>query len=101
MPFHAQDAVGFFLIAYRWFEALDKGDKPFRWEEFEAIFRRKFIPREHIQLSMKKYLAIKQNRRSVSEFIVERESLENTLGNAISKVTKETSFRENLDTSLI
>ena len=88
-------------FAYRWFEALDKGEIPFRWKEFEAAFRTKFIPREHVQLSMKRYLAIKQNGRSVSEFIVERESLENTLGDAISKVTKETSFRENLDGWLI
>ena len=84
-------------FAYRWFEALDKGDTPFRWKEFEATFRSKFIPREHIQLSMKKYLAIKQNGRSVSEFIVERDSLENTLGDAIPDVLKDTSFRENID----
>src|SRR5216117_2500978 len=88
-------------FAYRWFEALDKGDTPFRWKEFEATFHSKFIPHEHIQLSMKKYLAIKQNGRSVSEFIVERESLENTLGNAIPDVLKDTSFRENIDVWLI
>ncbi|TMI83036.1 MAG: hypothetical protein E6H10_08600 [Bacteroidetes bacterium] len=39
-------------FAYRWFEVLDKGNTPFRWKEFEATFRSKFIPREHIQRRM-------------------------------------------------
>ena len=88
-------------FAYRWFEALDKGENHFRWKEFETAFRTKFIPHDHVQLSIKKYLAIKQNGRSVSEYSVERESLENTLGDAISKDTKETSFHKNLDRWLI
>src|SRR5438046_10714015 len=65
------------------------------------VFHTKFIPCEHIQVSMKKYLAIKQNGHSVSKFIVERESLENTLGDAIPDVLKDTSFRENIDGWLI
>ena len=84
-------------FAYRWFEALDKGNQAFRWQEFESAFRTKFIPREHVQMALTKYLAIKQNGRSVSEFMVERESLENTLGDVISSKLKETSFRKNLD----
>jgi hypothetical protein len=28
-----------------WFETLDKGRVDFRWVEFEAAFRDKFIPR--------------------------------------------------------
>src|SRR5436190_11399458 len=46
-------------FAFHWFDALDKGETPFHWKEFETAFRTKFIPCEHIQLSMKRYLAIK------------------------------------------
>ena len=88
-------------FAYRWFETLDKGDEPFHWKDFEAAFRTKFIPGEHVQFSLKRYLAIKQNGHSVPEFIVEIESLENKLGNAIPDVLKDTSFRENIDGWLI
>src|SRR4030095_11756460 len=84
-------------FAYDWFEALNKGDTPFRWKEFEAAFRAKFVPRDHVQISLRKYTTIKQNGRSVSEYIVERERLENTLGTAISEDLKESSFRNNLD----
>jgi hypothetical protein len=84
-------------FAFRWFDALDKGTDAFRWKDFETAFRTKFIPREHVELSIKKYLAIKQNKWSVVEFIVEREALENTLGKDLSERLKETSFRDNLD----
>ena len=88
-------------FAFDWFETLDKGNTPFRWQEFETAFRKKFIPRDHVQISLRKYGAIKQNGRPVSEYIVERERLENTLGAAISEDLKESSFCDNLDGELI
>ena len=91
--------VTFFLdgFAYKWFETLDKGDKPFLWKDFEEVFRKKFIPREHIQQALNKYLAVKQDGRPVIEYIVEKEEYENTLGDIIRGPLKETSFREGLD----
>ena len=65
-------------FAYRWFAALDKGTESYKWRHFEKAFRKKFIPREHIQQSLNRYLAIKQDGRSVSEYIVDKEDLENT-----------------------
>ena len=85
-------------FAYHWFEALDKGNTPFCWKDFEAAFHTKFIP---VQLSLKRYLAIKQNGHSVAEFLVEWESLENSLSDAIPDVLKDTSFHENIDGWLI
>ena len=82
--------------AYRWFETLNKGEEPFSWERFESAFRKKFIPREYIQKAVKKYLEIKQGGRSVSEYIIEREKMENTLGSEIPQSLKETSFKEGL-----
>lgn len=69
------------------------------WVEFEAAFREKFIPREYIQQAMDKYLAIKQTG-TVSEYIVERETLENTLGNSIPQPLKESSFRKGLENDM-
>src|SRR5271169_3294287 len=87
-------------FAYRWFETLDKGTTSFRWKEFETAFRKKFIPREHVQIAVTKYLAIKQHNRTVQEYIVEREGMENTLGEVIGKALKESSFREGLNRSM-
>src|SRR5271154_102033 len=84
-------------FAYRWFAALDKGTEPFKWRHFEKTFRKKFIPREHIQQAINRYLTIKQGGRSVGEYIVDKEDLENTLGNLIQQPLKETSFRSGLD----
>jgi len=50
-------------FAFEWFDTLDKGNQPFRWQEFEAAFRGKFIPREHIQTAMDKYLVVYFNNR--------------------------------------
>lgn len=60
------------------------------------MFRKKFIPREHIQQAIDRYLAIKQDDRSVAEYIVEEEDMENTLGEWIGQPLKETSFRKGL-----
>jgi hypothetical protein len=86
-------------FAYCWFETLDKGEFEFRWVEFEAVFRDKFIPREYIQQALDKYLAIKQTG-TVGEYIVERENLENTLGKLIPQPLKESSFRRGLDSDM-
>src|SRR5204862_7692860 len=59
-------------FAFEWFDNLDKGDTPFLWKDFESAFRGKFIPKEHIQMAINKYMAIKQGERPVSEYIVER-----------------------------
>jgi len=67
-------------FAFEWFDMWDKGKEPFVWEKFESAFRGKFIPKEHIQMAINKYLAIRQRERPVSEYIVERERLEATLG---------------------
>jgi hypothetical protein len=84
-------------FAFEWFDTLDKGDNPFRWEEFESAICSKFIPREHIQMAIDKYMAIRQGERPVSEYIVERERLENTLGKLLAVELKETSFRKGLN----
>src|SRR5271169_2235524 len=84
-------------FAYKWFEALDKGTEPFAWVKFEKVFRRKFIPREHIENAIDRYMDIKQKGRPVIEYIAEKEELENTLGEIIPKELKETSFRKGLD----
>jgi hypothetical protein len=42
-------------------------------------------------------MAIKQRERPVIEYIVEKEALENTLGEIIPKELRETSFRNGLD----
>ena len=84
-------------FAFEWFDTLDKGNQPFRWQEFEAVLRGKFIPREHIQMAMDKYLVIKQGERPVSEYIVERERLEATLGNLLADPLKESRFRRGLN----
>ena len=86
-------------FAYNWFENLNKGrrSEKFRWEHFESAVRTKFIPRNYIQQAIKRYHALKQNGRSVAEYIVERERLESTLGNAVTKGMKESSFKEGLD----
>jgi hypothetical protein len=86
-------------FAYRWFEALDKGrwNEKFGWSQFESAIRTKFIPRNYIQQAMKRYHAIKQNGRPVAEYIVERETLESSLGKALTKEVKASSFKEGLD----
>ena len=47
--------------------------------------------------STDRYLAIKQDGCSVAEYIVDKEDLENTLGDQISQPIKETSFRRGLN----
>ena len=86
-------------FAYNWFESLNKGKRSekFRWEHFESAIRKKFIPRNYIQQAITRYHAIKQNGRSVAEYIVERERLESTLGKAVTKGMRESSFKEGLD----
>jgi len=49
-------------FAYKWLETLDKGDKSFTWRRFERKFREKFIPPEHFQIAIDKYLAIRQGK---------------------------------------
>ena len=66
-------------------------------EGFRKVFHNKFNPREYIQLGIKNYITIKQNEHSVSDFIIEREVLENTLGSAIFKDLREITFHSNLD----
>src|SRR6266480_5404666 len=83
-------------FAYRWLESLDKGDKSFTWRKFERKFREKFIPPEHFQIAIDKYLAIKQGKRPVKEYMVEKEMLENTLGKRIHSDLMESSFRRGL-----
>src|SRR5204862_5423632 len=80
-------------FAYKWLESLEKGDKSFTWKRFERKFREKFIPPEHFQIAIDKYLAIKQGKRPVKEFMVEKEMLENTLGRRIHSDLMESSFR--------
>lgn len=86
-------------FAYNWFETLDKGKRSekFLWEHFESAVRKKFISRNYIQQAITRYHAIKQNGRSVAEYIVEREGLESTLGKALTKAVKESSFKEGLN----
>src|SRR5438552_1484764 len=83
-------------FAYKWLETLDKGDKSFTWRRFERKFREKFIPPEHFQIAIDKYLAIRQGKRPVKEYMVEKEMLENTLGNRIHSDLRESSFRRGL-----
>src|SRR5205814_8029838 len=83
-------------FAYKWLESLDKGDKSFTWRKFERKFREKFIPPEHFQIAIDKYLAIKQGKRPVKEYMVEKEMLENTLGRRIHSDLMEISFRRGL-----
>src|SRR5437762_3140016 len=83
-------------FAYKWLESLDKGDKSFTWRKFERKFREKFIPPEHFQIAIDKYLAIKQGKRPVKEYMVEKEMLENTLGRRIHSDLMESSFRRGL-----
>jgi Retrotransposon gag protein len=59
-------------FADNWFENLVKGRQKFQWEHLESAVTTKFIPRNYIQ----RLNAIKQNGRSVAEYIVERERLE-------------------------
>src|SRR5437667_6140659 len=80
-------------FAYKWLETLDKGDKSFTWRKFERKFREKFIPPEHFQIAIDKYLAIRQGKRPVKEYMVEKEMLENTLGRRIHSDLMESSFR--------
>jgi Retrotransposon gag protein len=87
-------------FAYKWFEALNKGTEPFLWKHFEEKFRGKFIPREHVQLSMNSYINCKQRGRPVGEYMVEKESLENTLGNLLPEPLRESTFREGLDSQM-
>ena len=98
IEYDISEYVAFFLdgFAYK-FDNLDKGNKPYLLRDFEEVFRRKFIPREHIQQALNKYLAVKQDGRPVIEYIVEKEEFENTLGDVIQDPLKETSFREGLD----
>ena len=84
-------------FAFEWFDTLDKGETPFLWKDFESAFRGKFIPKEHIQMAINKYMAIRQGQRPVSEYIVERERLEATLGKVIANEIKEASFRKRLE----
>ena len=84
-------------FAFEWFELLDKGRETFKWNDFETAFRQKFIPKGHRQAAINKYITIKQGDRPVSEYIVEREKLEATLGTAISEEIKESSFRKGLN----
>ena len=83
-------------FAYKWLESLEKGDKSFTWKRFERKFREKFIPPEHFQIAIDKYLAIKQGKRPVKEYMVEKEMLENTLGRRIHSDLMESSFRRGL-----
>src|SRR5439155_24273768 len=83
-------------FAFQWFDTLDKGDTPFLWKNFESAFHGKFIPKEHIQMAINKYMAIKQGERPISEYIVERERLEATLGKVAVDEIK-TSFRKGLN----
>ena len=78
---------------------MDKGRDNFRWIEFEAAFRDKFIPREYIQQTLDKYLVIKQTG-TVGEYLVERENLEDTLGKLIPQPLKESSFHKGLDNDI-
>src|SRR5438552_2477106 len=83
-------------FAYKWLETLDKGDKSFNCRRFEGKFCEKFIPPEHVQIAIDKYLAIKQGKWPVKEYMVEKEMLENTLGNRIHSDLRESSFRRGL-----
>ena len=85
-------------FAYKWFNNLKKPDKaPYLWEDFEAAMRKKFIPLAHIEQAITKYLAIEQtDGKSVSEYIVEREDMETTLGDAITDRIIKSSFRKGL-----
>src|SRR5436305_1385799 len=83
-------------FAYKWLESLDKRDKSFTWRKFERKFHEKFIPPEHFQIAIDKYLAIKQGKRPVKEYMVEKEMLENTLGRRIHSDLMESSFRRGL-----
>ena len=47
-------------FAFEWFDTLDKGEEPFLWKDFESAFREKFIPKEYIQMTISKYMIIKQ-----------------------------------------
>jgi len=78
-------------------EGLDKGKGKFRWKQFESAVRTKFIPWNYIQQVMTRYRAVKQNGRSVAEYIVERERLESSLGKTLTKAVKESSFKEGLN----
>src|SRR5213083_295025 len=90
-------ALGFLDgFAYKWLESLDKRDKSFTWRRFERKFHEKFIPPKHFQIAIDKYLAIKQGKRPVKEYMVEKEMLENTLGNRIHFDLRESSFRRGL-----
>src|SRR5438046_6005188 len=84
-------------FVFEWFDMLDKGKEPFVWEKFESAFRGKFIPKEHIQMAINKYLAIRQRERPISEYIVERERLEATLGKVAVDEIREGSFRKGLN----
>src|SRR5205809_810154 len=84
-------------FTFEWFDTLDKGETPFLWKDFESAFHGKFIPKEHIQMAINKYMAIKQGERPISEYIVERERLEATLGKVAVDEIKETSFRKGLN----
>ena len=84
-------------FAYKWFSNLDKGKEPFLWDKFEAAMRKKFIPLAHIEQAITRYLAIEQtDGKSVSQYIVEREDMETTLGDAITDRIKKRSFRRGL-----
>ena len=84
-------------FAFEWFDILDKSEESFLWKDFESAFHRKFIPKEHIQMAINKYMAIRQGERPVSEYIIERERLEANLGKMIVDEIKETSFRRGLN----
>lgn len=85
-------------FAYKWFNNLKKPeDAPFLWGDFETAMRKKFIPLAHIEQAITKYLAIEQtDGKSVSEYIVQREDMETTLGDAITDRIIKSSFRKGL-----
>ena len=45
------------------------------WKDFESAFRKRFIPREHIERAIYKYTKLRQDRRPVLEHIVEKEEM--------------------------
>jgi Retrotransposon gag protein len=91
----SRDFLGGYTLA--WLETLDKRKDLFSWDNFEKVFCAKFIPTEHYQTTMTKYVSLKQGNMTVGEYIVEQESLENTLGDKISQPLKEASFRSGLE----
>lgn len=61
------------------------------------MFRKRFIPREHIERDVHRYVKIRQDRHPVIEYIVEKEEMENSLGDNMPPSLKVTSFRGGLD----